>query len=479
MLWHGFPGDLIVAHLPLMNSDIVQFSASAGLNVVILAAGDSTRMQSDTPKVLHPLGGRPLIEYSLRLAEVLTQRLPVIVIGRSADAVRGQLGGRARYVEQRQRLGTGHAVAQARELLAGESGAVAVFYADMPLLTVETMRRLLHLHSAGVSVLSMLTFESSTPRGFGRIVRAADGEVRAIVEEVDCTPEQRLIRELNPGLYCFEADWLWQNIDAIPVSPKGEYYMTDLVEIAVSQGHRVAAFKVDDATEMLGINTRVHLAEAEAVLRSRINRRHMESGVTLIDPATTYIDDGVTIGRDTVLFPATHLRGTTSIGQGCRIGPGSWVENTIVGDSCVVTYSVLEDATVESNVAIGPFAHLRRGAHLASGVHMGNFGEVKNSYLGPGVKMGHFSYLGDAQVGSEANIGAGTITCNYDGSQKHRTEIGAGAFIGSDTMLVAPVQVGEGARTGAGSVVTHDVPAGKIVVGVPARLHEFPRSDTE
>lgn len=470
---------LLTTDLSMNSDDIVSSAAPARLNVVILAAGDSTRMQSDTPKVLHRLAGRPVIEYSVQLAEELAHTPPVVVVGRSADAVRGLLGRRARYVEQQHRLGTGHAVLQARELLAGEPGSVLVFYADMPLLTSGTMRRLLELHAAGASVLSMLTFESATPRGFGRIVRAANGLVQAIVEEVDCTAEQRQLSELNPGLYCFEADWLWENIGEIPVSAKGEYYLTDLVGMAVSQGRRVTAFKVDDATEMLGINTRVHLAEAEAVLRARINRRLMEAGVTLIDPATTYIDDTVSIGRDTVVQPATHLRGTTRIGQGCWIGPGSYLENTSLGADCRVTYSVLENATVEDRVEIGPFAHLRSGAHLAAGVHMGNFGEVKNSYLGPGVKMGHFGYLGDAEVGSETNIGAGTITCNFDGAQKHRTTIGAAAFIGSDTMLVAPVRIGEGARTGAGSVVTHDVSAGETVVGVPARLYNAKRSDTE
>lgn len=446
------------------------------LNVVVLAAGDSTRMHSDTPKVLHPLAGRPLIEYSVQLAAALTDAPPVVVVGRDADAVRALLGSRVRYVEQQQRLGTGHAVAQAKALLAGEPGDVVVFYADMPLLTVAAMRRLLALHASQRNALAMLTFESATPRGFGRIVRDARGDVAAIVEEADCTPQQRLIAELNPGLYCFDGDWLWRNIEAIPLSAKGEYYLTDLVGMAVAQGNRVAALRVDDPVEMLGINTRVHLAEAEAALRARINRRHMEAGVTLLDPATTYIEDTVAIGRDTVILPSSHLRGATRIGQGCRIGPGCFVENSTIGDRCVITYSVLEGAVVEDHVGVGPFAHLRQGAHLATGVHMGNFGEVKNSFLGPNVKMGHFSYIGDAQIGADVNIGAGTITCNFDGSQKQRTEIGEGAFIGSDTLLVAPVRIGQGARTGAGSVVTRDVPAGELALGVPARVQEKPRS---
>jgi bifunctional UDP-N-acetylglucosamine pyrophosphorylase/glucosamine-1-phosphate N-acetyltransferase len=281
-----------------------------------------------------------------------------------------------------------------------------------------------------------------------------------------------LIKELNPGLYCYDAAWLWPNLDLIPQSAKGEYYLTDLVGIAVAQGHRVAAHKVSDAIEMLGINTRVHLAEAETVLRQRINRRWMEAGVTLTDPATIYIDDTVEIGADTVVYPFTHLVGQTRVGANCAIGPNCYVAETEIGSNCIVRYSVLEQARLEDAVDVGPFAHLRRGAHLAQGVHMGNFGEVKNSYLGPGSKMGHFSYLGDARVGSNVNIGAGTITCNFDGVRKHPTVIEDDVFIGSDTMLVAPVTVGSGARTGAGAVVTHDVPPGKLALGVPADVRE-------
>lgn len=446
-------------------------------DIVILAAGESTRMRSKTPKILHLLAGRPLIEYSVRLAETVSSKQPVVIVGRNAEAVMTQLGSRAQYVLQEQRLGTGHAVLQARPALQGRSQVVLVFYGDMPLVTQESMQALLALHArnrAEGGVLSMLTFHSDTPRGFGRIVRSPAGDVLAIVEEVDCTPEQRQITELNPGLYCYEADWLWRSLDEITVSPKGEYYLTDLVAIAVAQGKRVLAHQVDNAVEMLGINNRVHLAEAEAVLQARMNRRWMEAGVTITDPATTYLEDTVEIGRDTVLLPGTHLRGQTRIGEDCRIGPNSLIVDTQIGDGCTVQYSVLEQAMLEAEVEVGPFAHLRKGAHLAAGVHMGNFGEVKNSYLGPGTKMGHFSYIGDATIGQNVNLGAGTITCNYDGSSKHQTAIGDDVFIGSDTMLVAPVTLGAGARTGAGSVVTHDVPAGELVLGVPAR----PRAST-
>lgn len=442
---------------------------SADLHVVILAAGESTRMRSSLPKVMHPLAGRPLIDYSVRLAEELSQKPPLLVVGRGADQVRAFLEDRVTYAEQAERLGTGHAVLQARPLLLDQPGNVLVFYGDMPLLTVASVRSLVELHQARGAVLSLLTFESTTPRGFGRIVRSSDGRLLAIVEEADCTADQLRIRELNPGLYCYRGDWLWRNLEGIPVSPKGEYYLTDLVKIAVDQGHQLASHRVDDATEMLGINTRVHLAEAEATLRQRINRRWMEAGVTLLDPATTYIEDTVEIGVDTVIHPGTHLHGATRVGAECVVGPQTLIANSEIGDRCFVRFSVVEQARLEEDVHVGPYAHLRRGAHLAQGVHLGNFGEVKNSYLGPGTKMGHFSYLGDATVGRNVNVGAGTITCNYDGENKHPTVIGDDVFIGSDTMLVAPVTLGRGARTGAGSVVTRDVPDGTLVYGVPAR----------
>jgi len=445
-------------------------SGDADLAVVILAAGSSTRFHSSLVKVLHPLAGRPMIVYSVDLARSLGVQQPVLVVGNDADRVREYLGDRVAYVEQSEQLGTGHAVMQAHPALAGRSRVVLVLYGDMPLQRAETLRRLVELHRASHAPVTMLTVLSDDSMGFGRILRdPIDHRVLGIVEEAVATPEQLAIRELNTGAYCFQAEWLWQHLPRIRLRPKGEYYLTDLIEMAVSEGHPVQALTIDDVTEVVGINTRAHLAWAEAILRHRINERWMLAGVTLVDPDTTYIEADVTIGQDTLILPGTHLKGQTVIGRGCMIGPHTWIQDATLGAGCVVRFSVVERATLEDDVDVGPFAHLRQGAHLAQGVHMGNFGEVKNAYLGPGTKMGHFSYLGDAVVGRDVNIGAGTITCNYDGQNKHQTLIRDGAFIGSDTMLVAPVEIGERSKTGAGSVVTHDVPPDSVVYGVPAR----------
>lgn len=439
------------------------------VHAVILAAGQGTRMRSDLPKVLHPLMGKPLIHYSIESATRASGNKPVLVIGHGAEAIRKAAGESALFAEQSPQLGTGHAVQQAESLLREKADLVLVILADMPLLTEDTLRRVIHAQENHHGPLTMLTISVADARGFGRVVRDAEGGVLAIVEEAQATPEQMAIRELNASVYCFAAQWLWQALPQIPLSAKGEYYLTDTVGLAVAEGLTVQTIQVQDATEAIGINTRVHLAEAEALLRQRINRQWMLDGVTMIDPATTYIEPSVVLAQDTVIWPNTYLRGKTKIGANCQIGPNSIVQDSQVGEHCKIRLSVLESAVVEDHVDMGPFAHLRKGAHLASGVHMGNFGEVKNSYLGPGVKMGHFSYLGDATIGEDVNIGAGTITCNFDGVNKSPTVVGKGAFIGSDTMLVAPVNIGAGARTGAGSVVTKDVPDQTLVVGVPAR----------
>jgi bifunctional UDP-N-acetylglucosamine pyrophosphorylase/glucosamine-1-phosphate N-acetyltransferase len=439
------------------------------ITAIILAAGQGTRMKSALPKMLHPLCGRPMVLHALDAAREASTETPVAVVGHGSDRVRGSVGAAARFVVQDEQLGTGHAVLQAESLVRGESDLIMVTYGDMPLLRAETLRSLVDQQQANSGPITLLTVVANNPRGFGRIVRGPDGTVAAIVEQAAATPEQLQIRELNVGAYCFRADWLWDALHRIPVSQKGEYYLTDTVALAVDAGLPVQAVVHDDIAETIGINTRVDLADAEAALRRRINREHMLAGISIVDPATAYIDVGVTIGRDTVIFPGTALQGGTSIGEGCLIGPNTIIREAKIGNNCKILASVLEGAVVEDGVDMGPYAHLRKGAHLAAGVHMGNFGEVKDSYLGPGVKMGHFSYIGNARIGANTNIGAGTITCNYDGEKKNPTEIGEDAFIGSDSMLVAPIKIGNRARTGAGAVVTRDVPDDTLAVGMPAR----------
>ena len=440
------------------------------LAVVVLAAGRGARMRSALPKVLHPLAGKPMVQYSVEMAAELAPEKPLLVVGNGAGQVRRTVGDQASYVEQREQLGTGHALLQARPLLEGRSETVAVWYADMPCLSTDTLRRLLELQAEGKGPIAMLTAEADDPRGFGRILRDEAGQVIGIVEEAVATDAQKKIKELNCGVYCFDGHWLWPRLAQLPLSPKGEYYLTDLVAMAVAEGQAVEALKISDVTEVLGINDRSHLAQAEAVMRQRINQKWMLEGVTLLAPALTFIDATVEIGQDTVIYPNTYLEGATAIGRQCRLGPNTIVRDSTIGHGCTLEASVVEGAVLENGADVGPFSHLRKGAHLAQGAHVGNFGEVKNSYLGPGSKMGHFSYLGDATVGQDVNIGAGTITCNYDGQRKHRTIIEDGAFIGSDTMLVAPVRVGAGAKIGAGSVVTHDIPPGSVAYGVPARV---------
>jgi bifunctional UDP-N-acetylglucosamine pyrophosphorylase/glucosamine-1-phosphate N-acetyltransferase len=439
------------------------------VTTVLLAAGQGTRMKTDIPKVLHPVCGKPMLVYALEVACSASSGKPVVVVGKDAEAIRNTIGDAASYVLQDPQLGTGHAVLQAEASLRGKTDLVLVIYADMPLLRRETLARLVEIQMKNPGPMTILTVLAADSRGFGRILRNPGGHIQAIVEEAAATPEQLSIKELNAGVYCFSADWLWSALHQIPLSQKGEYYLTETVALAVNAGLTVQSLVGDDLSEIIGINTRVHLAEAETVMRMRINQSHMLAGVTIIDPNVSYIEPDVAIGRDTVIWPNTYLRGKTTIGEGCSIGPNTLAEDTIIGNGCKILAVVMEKALVEDNVSIGPFAHLRKGAHLCKGVHMGNFGEVKESILGPGTKMGHFSYIGNAIVGPDVNIGAGTITCNFDGVHKNQTEIGEGAFIGSDTMLVAPIKVGAHAKTGAGAVVTKDVDADTLVVGIPAR----------
>ncbi len=442
------------------------------ISTIIMAAGQGTRMVSSLPKVLHQVNQKPMILYSIEIARVVNSEKPVVVIGNGAEMVKEAIGDQARFALQSERLGTGHAVMMAESELAAQGGLVLVIAGDMPLLTAGTLSRMIKKQESNTGPFTMLTVRSKNPRGFGRVLRGLDGQVRAIVEEAQASEEELKIDELNVGAYCFDSQWLWPALRKIKLSPKGEYYLTDLVAVAVDENKKVESILLDEEEEALGVNNRVHLADAERIIRRRINEQHMMAGVTMVDPNLVYIEENVVIGKDTVIHPNTRLSGKTVIGEGCEIGPNTLIDNSRIGNHCHLLASVIEGAVVEDNVEMGPFCHLRKGAHLGKGVHMGNFGEVKDSTLAAGVKMGHFSYIGNATIGENVNIGAGTITCNYDGEHKHPTEIGEGAFIGSDTMLVAPLKIGKGAKTGAGSVVTHDVADGEVVVGVPAKRYK-------
>lgn len=440
------------------------------VSAVLLAAGQGTRMKSSLPKVLHPLCGKPMIWHVMEALKQAATEKPVVVIGHGADEVKKYLGDSADCVLQEPQLGTGHAAMQAEPALKSKTDLVIVTYADMPLLRGETFARLVETQRLNRGPFSLITVFADDPHGFGRILRNANGTVSAIVEEYVATPEQQKIKELNVGAYCFKADWLWDALHRIPKNPKkGEYYLTDVVELAVKANLPVQAVVHDDFSETIGINTRVHLAEAEAAMRTRINREHMLNGVSMTDPTSTYVDASVRIGKDSIIMPNTYLHGATEIGEGNVIGPNTIIRDSRIGNRCKVLASVLEGAIVEDDVDMGPFARLRKGAHLKSHVHMGNFGEVKDSTLEEGVKMGHFSYIGNAKIGANTNIGAGTVTANYDGENKLPTEIGEDVFIGVDTMLVAPLKLGDGARTGAGAIVTKNVAEDTLVVGMPAR----------
>jgi bifunctional UDP-N-acetylglucosamine pyrophosphorylase/glucosamine-1-phosphate N-acetyltransferase len=434
---------------------------------VILAAGQGKRMRSSLSKVLHPLAGRPMVRHVVEAAKAAGFGRCVVVVGPESDAPRQASGEGTTFAVQAEPLGTGHAVAQTKDV-AGDAEHLLVLNGDVPLITAETLRRLARVHDEQRADLTFLTARVERAGEYGCVERDGEGRVAAVVEAPERAEATEGLAEINSGQYCFRADWLWPRLAAIPKSNTGEQYLTSLIAVAVREGAVLQAIEAD-ADEVRGINDRVQLAEAEALLRRRINSAHMLAGVSLVDPATAYIDADVAIGRDTVIEPNAHLRGGTVVGESCRIGTGSVLREATLGDRCLIVSSTIEEATLEDDVDVGPYSHVRPGTCVGSGSHIGNFAEIKSSRLGRGVKMGHFSYIGDADVGDETNIGAGTITCNYDGEEKHRTVIGRGVFIGSDTMLVAPLTLGDGARTGAGSVVTKDVPAGAKVVGAPAR----------
>jgi bifunctional UDP-N-acetylglucosamine pyrophosphorylase/glucosamine-1-phosphate N-acetyltransferase len=435
---------------------------------IVLAAGLSTRMKSKTPKVLHPVAGRPLLEHILKTIRDLGAR-PLVVLSQESAAARELLDESARVAIQDVPRGTGDAVRVALAAANGDRGVAFIVYGDTPLLRPETLTRMRALLTERDAPLALLAGVVGTDNAYGRVVRDERGDVARIVETRLATPEEKRLPESNLGAYVADLEWLRGAVGRLRANATGEIFLTDLVADARREGKRVAVHLTDDPEEGIGVNTRAELATAEAVMRKRIRDQHMLAGVTFRDPDSCQVDGDVRIAADVVIERGTILEGKTSIGAGSRVGPYAILRDTTVGERCRVENSTLEGATLEDEVRIGPYSHLRPGAYLERGVEMGNFGEVKNSRLKTGTKMHHFSYIGDAEVGERVNIGAGTITLNYDGFKKNRTVIGDDAFIGSDTLLRAPVTVGAGATTGAGAVVTKDVPEGMVAVGMPAR----------
>lgn len=446
-------------------SDVTRGKAGepTDVHVVVLAAGKGTRMRSTLPKVLHRAAGLPLIEWVLRLARSVEPTSITVVLGHGADAVRQVAEGPdVRCVLQEPQLGTGHALLQAKPLLEGVSGRVLLLSGDVPLLSTASVRRVLDVQARGAAVV-VATASVDDPSGYGRIVRVG-GALERIVEHCDASPDERAITEINSGVYAFDLGTLFAALAEVGSSnAQGEYYLPDLVAIHKRAGRPVDAVMLDDPGEIQGINTRVELAAVGRTLQRRINEAHMAAGVTMVDPETAYVGPDVVIGQDTVLHPFVMLEGRTVIGSGCEVHGGVRIQDSRLGDRVLVhNHTVIAASTIASDVHLGPFARIRPDSVLSDGVHVGNFVEIKKSTLGKATKVGHLAYIGDASVGASVNVGAGTITCNFDGARKHRTEVGDGAFVGSDSTLVAPVRIGAGAYVAAGSAITEDVPDGAL-----------------
>jgi len=439
------------------------------LAVAVLAAGKGTRMKSDLPKVLQPLAGATLVERVLTSCERLSPERRLLIVGHQAERVEQSLAQHEglEFVLQQPQNGTGHAVQQLLEPLAGFTGELLVLNGDVPLLQPETLEQLLETHRASGAAVTLLTARLADPSGYGRVLAAEDGRVQRIVEHRDCSEAERRIDRINAGIYCFS----WEKLAAVlprlsSDNDQGELYLTDTVAMLSPAMH----LEVADPDEINGINDRLQLAQCEAVLQQRLREHWMREGVTFTDPASCTLSDGTRFGRDVVVEPQCHFRGLNHIGAGCRVGPGCLIEDSQVGEGSQILHAVLRDASVGPGCTVGPFTQLRPGAQLAAGCHVGNFVEVKNSSLAEGVKVNHLSYIGDADLGAGVNVGAGTITANYDGVRKHRTVIGAGSKTGANSVLVAPITLGTNVTVGAGSTLTRDVPSGALALGRARQL---------
>lgn len=435
----------------------------AGLIAVILAAGKGTRMRSKLPKVLHKVGGKPMLQHVLNAATKAGAKDKVVIVGHEAELVEEMVGSQGKIVLQAEQLGTGHAVMQTKEALAGFTGTAMILCGDTPLLDGAELAKFYEAHKASGAAATVLTAMMDSPFGYGRIVRDAAGNVQSIVEEKDATAEQKQIKEINTGIYCMECPLMFDVLATLTCdNAQGEYYLTDVLSKLNAAGKKVGGAVTADSDMVMGINSRRQLAEAEAVMRQRILNRLMDEGVTIMDPASTFIEEDVTIDSDTIIYPYTWLEGNTQIGEGCEIGPNVRLTNVKVGSDTHMQFTYGHDCEVKNSVTIGPYVHLRPDTVISDHVKIGNFVEVKNSNVGVGTKLPHLTYIGDSDIGSGVNMGCGCITVNYDGKKKHRTVIEDNAFVGCNTNLVAPVTVKAGSYVGAGSTITKEVPADSL-----------------
>lgn len=435
------------------------------LAAIVLAAGKGTRMKSTLPKVLHCVGGKPMVEHVLEAASFAGASKHIVVVGFGAEAVENRLGQRAQFAVQTEQLGTGHAVMQAESLLADFSGTVMILCGDTPLLRGELLAKLYAEHCEKQAAATVLTAVMPNPSGYGRVIRNDAGQVVKIVEQKDASPTELAVNEINTGIYCLEKADLFRALQEITcTNAQGEYYLTDVIGILVNEGANVRAAIADDYQDTMGINSRGQLAQAEQIMRARKVEELMDNGVTIMDPASTFIDAEVEVGADSIIYPFTWLEGKTVIGQNCEIGPNTRIQHTKIGDDVTLHFVYAHECEIGDGVTVGPYVHLRPKTKLAAGVKIGNFVEVKNSSVGENSKIPHLSYIGDTDMGAKVNIGSGTITVNYDGKHKHRTTIEDGAFVGCNSNLVAPVTVGQGAYVAAGSTITKDVPSAALGV---------------